>query len=81
MILPNNGGKMDMWGIRSVLNSSSYRRRNQIIILFMNLIIREPMYSNVILKNLIRRIHNRMYTCKNGENKNQEKLYFGKKTE
>lgn len=81
MILPKNGGKMGMWGIRSVLNSSSYRRRNQIIILFMNWIIREPMYSNVILKNLIRRIHNRMYTCKNGENKNQEKLYFGKKTE
>ena len=81
MILAKNGGKMGMWRIRSVLNSSSYRRRNQIIILFMNLIIREPMHSSVILKNLIRRIHNRMYACKNGENKNQEKLYFGKKME
>lgn len=44
MILAMNVGRKVMWRIRRVLNSSSYTGMNEVIILFMNLIIREPIH-------------------------------------
>lgn len=47
---------------------------NKVVILFINLVIREFIFLSVILENLIRRICKRIYVWKNGENRNLKKL-------
>ena len=47
---------------------------NKVVILLINLVIRESTLSSVILENLIRRTCKRTYAWKNGENRNPKKL-------